>query len=84
MITFDELWKRSRLYRWLAWQRWWPKPSFKCRVCGTSLDSAPCWPFRGTCPEHCPEHDYEYDRDRRERACVHCGELMPYDLRGDW
>ena len=74
---------RWRLYRWFVRKRWWPQFDFKCRVCGASCDTAPNWPFRAVCQEHCLDHNYEYDRSMGGRFCTHCGDPMPYDLRGD-
>jgi hypothetical protein len=51
-----------------------------CSVCRGSVDFYPGNPFRPSwCYEHCPEHDYAYDRDIHMRACIHCGSPEPYD-----
>lgn len=60
------------------------KPEFKCVACGKETEVAniegPTW-----CPECCPDHDYEYDRDARARYCKNCGQEPPYDWHGyDW
>lgn len=52
---------------------------FSCRVCGIICDSAPDPPLRAVCPEHCDDHDYVYDRDRRSKFCKHCDQQIPDD-----
>lgn len=60
---------------------------FTCRVCGCETDTHPLEEnqlgemigVQGVCPDHCEDHDYEYDRDRREHYCVHCDQLAPDD-----
>jgi len=53
----------------------------RCRVCGSSKDvisydprGAWAYLFRKTwCPEHCPDHDYVYDR-YEGHYCDKCGQ----------
>jgi len=52
---------------------------FTCKVCGKECDCAPDPPDRAVCPEHCEDHDYEYDRMRRGKFCKHCDEPVPED-----
>lgn len=60
----------------------------QCRVCGSSRDVV-CYDPRGLwaffwrktyCPDHCPDHDFTYQRDMREWGCEICGEPAPYDF----
>ena len=50
---------------------------FSCGVCGIQCDIAPDPPARAVCPEHCEDHDYEYQRELRGTYCNHCGEQAP-------
>lgn len=49
-----------------------------CCVCGALpnvyKDDAPAF-----CPDHCPEHEYQYDRDFREWRCTTCDHPAPPD-----
>ncbi len=74
---------------WVLWRRWswairqWAlQRKFRCQACGTQCDSAPAnsgfWQTTAVCPEHCPEHDFEYDRDQRCRCCITCGKPEDY------
>lgn len=59
----------------------------RCRSCGGSrdvlcYDSRGLWAFfwrKTYCPQHCPDHDFEYQRDMGEWACDVCGEPAPFD-----
>lgn len=33
----------------------------------------------GTCPTHCPDHEYTYDRGDGKHYCVNCGDEPPAD-----
>jgi hypothetical protein len=69
------------------WQRfvWWLQDQIRkvwnnnqCAVCSREVPSYPCNPFKKTwCEEHCPDHDYEYQRDMGGKFCKHCSK--PYD-----
>ncbi len=54
---------------------------FTCKHpgCKIECDSAPADGSGAICEKHCKEHDYEYDRDRRDRFCKHCDALAPHD-----
>ena len=52
---------------------------FSCRVCGKQCDTAPQPPDRAVCPEHCEDHEYEYDSMDRRSYCKHCGQERPED-----
>ena len=56
---------------------------FSCRVCGVQCDSAPDPPARAVCPEHCEDHDYEYQRSERGTYCNHCGQQALEDWHDD-
>lgn len=55
-----------------------------CRVCGELV-----WvyddktPEQATCPEHCPDHEFKYDRGERGHRCIHCGVEPPPDFYYD-
>lgn len=51
---------------------------FRCRVCGIECDVAPDPPERAVCPEHCPDHKFQYDRGERRTYCVICGKYQEY------
>lgn len=61
---------------------------FSCRVCGIKCDSHPVTQgpdgeptaLQAVCPEHCEDHDYEYDPGDRKHWCKNCG-AEPSD---DW
>lgn len=86
-------WRFDPPLSWVLWRKWWwgakswiRKRPFRCRVCGVQCNVAPLDSgiLRSTavCEEHCPEHDYEYDRDVHGRTCMICGKPEPYDARG--
>lgn len=52
---------------------------FKCKVCGVECDTAPLPPDRAVCPEHCEDHEYEYERGERGHFCKHCNQEPPWD-----
>lgn len=60
----------------------------RCRACGSSkgvlvFDPRGLWAYfwRNTyCPEHCPDHDFKYDRGMRRWCCEHCSEDAPHDF----
>lgn len=52
---------------------------FTCRVCGVECDIATNPPQRAVCPEHCPDHNYEYDRWERQHLCIICNKSRPDD-----
>src|SRR3569833_378976 len=52
---------------------------YSCLVCGKQCDSAPDWPLRAVCPEHCEAHDYVYSREERRHYCNICGQDRPDD-----
>lgn len=61
-----------------------PAPiDFSCRVCGVQCAIAPDPPARAVCPEHCEDHDYEYQRSERGTYCNHCGQQAPEDWYDD-
>jgi hypothetical protein len=41
-----------------------PEIDFSCRVCGVICPVAPDPPGRAVCEDHCPDHDYQYDKFR--------------------
>lgn len=43
-----------------------------CSVCGVLANIYPDPPAPAFCEEHCPEHDYQYDKWRRGRFCIIC------------
>lgn len=52
---------------------------FHCHVCGKQCDSAPPLPERAVCPDHCPDHEYVYERGDRTHYCKNCGQQPPDD-----
>lgn len=73
---------RVPLYRWTG------RLMSRCRVCGSS-DDVLCYDPRGLwaffwrktyCPQHCPDHEFEYDRGMREWCCSICSEPAPRDF----
>lgn len=58
---------------------------FTCRVCGCDVDTHPNVEnelgeevgVQGVCPEHCEDHEYEYDSG--EHYCKHCNASPPDD-----
>jgi hypothetical protein len=50
---------------------------FACHVCGAQCDSAPV-DGPAVCEEHCPDHDYRYERGEGHR-CITCGSPPPDD-----
>jgi hypothetical protein len=50
---------------------------FRCSVCSVLCDSAPA-EGPTVCPEHCPDHDYRYERGEGKR-CITCGAAPPPD-----
>ena len=63
-----------------VWRRFISDNS-RCAVCKKPCDFYPSWWFkRGYCPEHCPEHNYSYDRSMREWCCEECGNPAPLDF----
>lgn len=60
---------------------------FTCRVCGTETDTHPTVEneigeqigVQGVCPEHCEDHDYQYDDMAGDHFCIHCNARAPYD-----
>lgn len=78
---------------WHLWRRWtwglrsWVRrQKFRCRVCGIQCDTCPndsgFWRTTAVCPEHCPDHDYQYERSMGGKFCIHCNDPLPWDLRG--
>lgn len=51
---------------------------FSCHVCGVQCDTAPNPPARAVCPEHCPDHLYDYERGFGH-LCRNCGQPAPQD-----
>jgi hypothetical protein len=64
---------------------------FTCRVCGAEVGSHGFTTnalgeeigVQGVCSEHCEDHDYEYDRDRRGHFCLHCDEEREWEPSED-
>lgn len=64
---------------------------FTCRVCGCDVGSHPIVEgpdgeevgVQGVCPEHCEDHEYEYDPYERRKLCTHCGEEQEYEPSDD-
>jgi len=52
---------------------------FTCYICGAECIVAPDPPTRAVCPEHCPDHLYEYIPGERRRMCENCGQEPPLD-----
>lgn len=60
---------------------------FTCRVCGVETGTHPLVEneagetigVQGVCPEHCEDHEYEYDSFDRNHYCKHCGDIPPDD-----
>jgi hypothetical protein len=52
---------------------------FTCRVCGVECDVAPNPPERAVCPDHCSDHNYEYDKWERQHLCTLCNKIRPED-----
>ena len=58
-------------------------PAFACIGCGADLTGYHFLQVRGVCPGCCIEHDFQYDRDERQHACIYCGEPAPSDWYDD-
>jgi hypothetical protein len=54
-------------------------PEAYCKVCGTLCFVYPSDGTQGVCPEHCPDHEYEYERGERRHMCKTCGAEPPMD-----
>jgi len=55
-----------------------------CHVCGELVliyDGQ--HPEEAVCPEHCPDHEYEYERGDRKHYCKTCGQEPPPDFYRD-
>ena len=52
---------------------------FSCRVCGDQCAVAPDPPERAVCEDHCPDHEYEYDKWRRSHFCKTCDKQVDPD-----
>lgn len=78
------------MIRWLRTKLWILTSNMmsRCRVCGgrkdvVCFDPRGLWafPIRKTyCPQHCPDHDFAYQRDHHEWGCEICGEPAPHDF----
>lgn len=55
------------------------EPLFACKICGAETPLRQLCDVRSVCPEHCDDHDYEYDRFDRRHYCAHCGAEPPDD-----
>lgn len=57
---------------------WKNLPPNACRVCGSECDG---WRdgIQPVCPEHCDDHDYEYDSYERTHCCQNCFQPIPHD-----
>jgi hypothetical protein len=79
---------RPDLYIRGLWHRLTNNLMSRCRVCGSSRDVLGYDPrglhafFRRTtyCPQHCPDHDYAYDRGAHEWCCQICQDPAPHDF----
>ncbi len=59
-------------------------PDFHCRVCGKDVDMAPAdLTEQAVCEEHCPDHNYRYDKFERRHVCESCGKPAPEDFYYD-
>lgn len=56
-----------------------PRHDFHCHVCGKETDTAPDPPALTVCEEHCPDHDYRYERELRGHYCLTCGKERSAD-----
>lgn len=59
------------------------RDEFSCRICGNQCDTAPPLPERAVCPEHCEDHEYNYERGEQRHICKHCGQERPVDYFED-
>lgn len=57
---------------------------FHCCVCGKETPIAPKLPERAVCEDHCPDHDYEYDKSAQGHFCKLCDKRRPEDYYDDW
>lgn len=55
---------------------------FACRTCGTECGSSPGY-GKAICEACCEDHDYEYHREMRTRACRHCEKPVDPDWYQD-
>lgn len=55
---------------------------FSCKKCGVECDGAPEDGSGAICPDHCPDHDYVYDR-WDGHLCKNCGQARPADYSLD-
>jgi hypothetical protein len=58
------------------------QPDFKCKVCGVECAVAPADNSGAICPDHCEDHDYEYERGEGHH-CKHCFAEPPSDYFED-
>lgn len=54
---------------------------FDCKVCGVACPIAPADGSGAICVEHCEDHDYAHDPNRRAKFCRHCDAPQPEDMR---
>lgn len=55
--------------------------NFACRVCGKECPTASA--EGAICEDCCEDHQYEYDKWRRNKFCVHCDRQIPDDFYDD-
>lgn len=62
------------------WFKRWIYDNSRCKRCGELSAIYPSNPFKSsTCFDHCEDHDFAYDRDIHQHACINCGMPAPYD-----
>ncbi len=52
--------------------------NFHCHVCGAEC-STKLLPGVAVCEDHCPDHDYRYERGEGGCFCVTCNQRRPDD-----
>lgn len=52
--------------------------NFSCKACGVQCTIAPADGSGAICPEHCEDHEYEYERGDGHH-CRHCHAEPPHD-----
>lgn len=59
------------------------EPQFACVICGKETCVLGLHDVRGFCCEHCPDHDFEYDRYRTGHFCNVCDAEREYEPSED-
>lgn len=55
-----------------------------CSVCGSNEVICYRDPNEAVCPDHCPDHEWEYERGERRWECKTCGVPAPPEFYENW